>query len=75
MATLEQLRAYEAKLVKAASDPTKSVWYDDFRKESRPFAEIQKQLAWVRSEIAAHPDNPAAQAKPRRQLPRARCDL
>lgn len=74
MATLDELKAYEAKLVKAASDPTKSVWYDDFRKENRPFAEIQQQLAWVRGEIAGHPDN-TARKRARRLLPRARCDL
>lgn len=74
MATLDELRAYEAKLVKAASDPTKSVWYDDFRKENRPFAEIQQQLAWVRGEIAAHADNTASK-RVRRLLPRARSDL
>ena len=57
MATLTELRAYEAKLVKAAADPTKQTWFDDFRREMRPFSEIQRQLTWVRAEIAAHPDN------------------
>lgn len=55
--TLEQLRAYEAKLLKAMGDPTQEVWYDDFRKRNRPVAELQSALSWVRREIAAHPDN------------------
>lgn len=72
---LADLQAYEAKLVKAAADPAKSVWFDDFRKENRPFSEIQAQLAWVRREIAAHPDNTSAKTRTSRRLPRAVCDL
>ncbi len=56
--TLEQLRAYEAKLIKAAANPLKTTWFDEFRKEYRPFAEIAQGLALVRTEIARHPDNP-----------------
>lgn len=73
--TLAQYRAYEAKLVKAAANPLKQVWFDDFRREYRPFSEIEKQLVWVRKEIAAHPDNATTTTRVRRHLPRARSDL
>lgn len=69
---LATLQAYEAKLVKAAADPMKQVWYDDFRKENRPFSEISAQLAWVRSEIAAHPDS-AGTTTPRPRLLKIQC--
>lgn len=54
--TLAELVAFERKLIKAMADPTRQVWYDDFRKENRPFSEIAQQLSWVRGEIARHPD-------------------
>lgn len=64
--TLDQLRAYEARLIRALGDPTKAVFYDDFKRENRPVSEIQSALASVRAEIARHPDNPArATAEPR----------
>lgn len=51
--TLEQLRAAESRLVRALGDPTKSVFYDDFKRENRPISEIQDALSAIRAEIAA----------------------
>lgn len=63
--TLEQLQAYEARLIRALGDPTKAVFYDDFKRENRPVSEIQSALATVRAEIARHPDNPDAKRRDR----------
>jgi hypothetical protein len=49
---LEQLQASEARLVKALGDPTKAVFYDDFKRENRPISEIQGALAAIRAEIS-----------------------
>lgn len=71
--TLEQLKAYEAKLIRALGDPTKAVFYDDFKRENRPISEIQSALAAVRSEIAlATPADPSAAPRPSRILTRHR---
>ncbi len=71
--TLEQLKAYEAKLIRALGDPTKAVFYDDFKRENRPISEVQAALAAVRAEIAlATPADAAAPAKPSRILTRHR---
>lgn len=51
--TLEQLRTAETRLVRALGDPTKVVFYDDFKQENRPISEIQDALAAIRAEIAA----------------------
>lgn len=51
--TLEQLKASEAKLIRALGDPTKTVFFDEFKKENRPIGEIQDALAAIRREIAA----------------------
>lgn len=51
--TLEQLRAAESRLVRALGDPTKVVFYDDFKRENRPISEIQDALTAIRAEIAA----------------------
>lgn len=50
--TLEQLQASEAKLIRALGDPTKTVFYDEFKRENRPISEIQDALQAVRREIA-----------------------
>lgn len=68
--TLDQLKAYEARLLKALGDPTKAVFYDDFKRENRPVSELQSALATVRAEIARHPDN--ASAKPRDRFVKVR---
>lgn len=73
--TLVQLQAFEVKLLAAIGDPTIEVWYDDFRKRSRPVSELQSALAQVRAEIAAHPDNTTTTRPVRRLLPRAVRDL
>lgn len=76
MATLSELQAYEAKLIKAAADPTKAVYFDDFKRENRPFDEITQQLSWVRGEIArAQAAAGTATLRNRRLLPRAVSDL
>lgn len=49
--TLEQLQAAETRLVTAMGDPTRAVFYDDFKRENRPISEIQDALAAIRSEI------------------------
>lgn len=49
--TLEQLQAFEAKLIRAIADPTRTVFYDEFKRENRPVAELQSALATVRTEI------------------------
>lgn len=74
-ATLVELQSYEAKLLKAIGDPTLEVWYDDFRKRSRPVSELQDALSQVRREIAQHPDNTSTSHRVRRHLPRAFSDL
>ncbi|NBB65077.1 hypothetical protein GVN18_38115 [Pseudomonas sp. ODNR1LW] len=51
--TLEQLKQAESRLVRALSDPTKAVFYDDFKQENRPISEIQDALAAIRAEITA----------------------
>lgn len=51
MASLDDLLARKEKLEKAAADPTKSVWYDDFKREMRPFHEIAAQLDLVEAQI------------------------
>lgn len=48
---LASLRASETRLVAAMGDPTRAVFYDDFKKENRPISEIAAALAFVRSEI------------------------
>jgi len=71
--TLEQLQAYEAKLIRALGDPTKAVFYDDFKRENRPVSEITTALAFVRSEIAKLTPQEALQApRPARILTRHR---
>lgn len=71
--TLEQLQAYEAKLLRALGDPTKVVFYDDFKRENRPVAEIQSALAAVRAEIARMtPADAAVTPRPARILTRHR---
>lgn len=49
---LTRLRASEARLVAAMGDPTRAVFYDDFKRENRPISEIKDALSFVRSEIA-----------------------
>ena len=51
--TLDQLQASEARLVRALGDPTKTVFYDEFKRENRPISEIQDALQAIRREIAA----------------------
>ena len=51
--TLDQLQASEARLVRALVDPTKTVFYDEFKRENRPISEIQDALQAIRREIAA----------------------
>lgn len=53
MTTLSDLRAYEAKLIKALGDPTKAVFYDEFKKENRPISELRSALDAIRVEIAS----------------------
>ncbi len=55
--TLDQLKAAEARLVRALGDPTKTVFYDEFKRENRPSAEIEDALRAIRREISAHADN------------------
>lgn len=50
--TLEQLKASESRLVRALGDPTKTVFYDDFKRENRPISEIQDALNAIRAEIS-----------------------
>lgn len=71
MATLSELQAYEAKLIKAMGDPLAEVWYDEFKKKNRPVSELKEALAEIEKRIAK------AQGKTRSRhlLPRARCDL
>ena len=68
--TLDQLKTYEARLVAALGDPTKAVFYDDFKRENRPVSELRSALATVREEIASHPDNTSV--KPRSRFVHAR---
>lgn len=49
--TLEQLEAAEAKLIRALGDPTKTVFYDEFKRENRPISEIEDALQAIRREI------------------------
>lgn len=50
--TLEQLRASEAKLIRALGDPTRTVFYDEFKRENRPISEIEDALQAIRREIS-----------------------
>lgn len=52
MATLTELQGYESDLLRAIGDPTKTVFFDHFRLENRPMAEIQAALDQVRREIS-----------------------
>lgn len=71
MATLNELQAYEAKLIKAMGDPLAEVWYDEFKKKNRPISELKDALAEIRKQIA----KVQGQTRSRHLLPRAVCDL
>lgn len=74
--TLDQLKAFEARLLTALSDPTRAVFYDDFKRENRPVAELDQALTRVRAEIARlTPADPAAAIPARRYLSRHRSAL
>lgn len=49
--TLDQLKAQEARLIRALGDPTKTVFYDEFKRENRPIGEIEDALQAIRREI------------------------
>lgn len=67
--TLEQLQAYEARLLSAMADPTKAIFYDDFKRENRPVSELDAALTRVRAEIVRlTPFDPQAEVAPRRYL-------
>jgi len=71
--TLEQLQAAEAKLIRALGDPTRTVFFDEFKRENRPVSELQSALASIRSEIAKlTPAAPDAAPRPARYLHRGR---
>jgi len=74
--TLDQLKAFEARLLTALSDPTKAIFYDDFKRENRPVSELDAALTRVRAEIVRMtPLDPAAAVPARRYLTRHRSAL
>lgn len=74
--TLDQLKAFEARLLTALADPTKAIFYDDFKRENRPVSELETALTRVRSEIAKlTPADPCAVLPARRYLSRHRSAL
>jgi len=72
--SLEDLRAYEARLIRALADPTRAIFYDDFKRENRPVSELETALSRVRVEIAKATASDARPAARRIQM-RHRCSL
>lgn len=52
MADLATLQSYEAELLAALGDPSRSLFFDHFKMENRPIAEVQAALSQIRREIS-----------------------